>query len=233
MTGRGAAPTVSVVIAVRDGARYLGEAIRSVLDQTLPALEVLVVDDGSHDDSADVARAFGPPVRVITQAPAGIGAARNRGLAEARADTVAFQDADDLWFPDKLAMQTSALAQDPTLDLVSGHVRQFISPDVPKEEKARFVCPPGPQPGWTACATLATRRAIEIIGPFSETLRAGEFIDWFMRGREAGLRALMLPGVVLARRIHLANHGVRERQSYADYLTVVRDAFRRRRADSP
>jgi glycosyltransferase involved in cell wall biosynthesis len=232
MTSRGVVPTVSVVIAVRDGARYLGEAIRSVLDQTLPALEVLVVDDGSRDDSAEVARAFAPPVRVITQAPAGIGAARNRGLAEARADTVAFLDADDLWSPDKLAVQTLALAQDPTLDLVSGHVRQFISPDVPEKEKARFVCPPGPQPGWIPSATLVTRRAIAIIGPFSETLRAGEFIDWFMRGREAGLRDLMLPGIVVARRIHLANYGVRERQSYTDYLTVVRDSFRRRRADS-
>jgi glycosyltransferase involved in cell wall biosynthesis len=229
MSASGHVPGVSVVITVRDGARYLGEAICSALAQTLPPLEVIVVDDGSRDDSGQVARAFGTPVRVITQAPAGIGAARNRGLAEVRADAVAFLDADDLWSPDKLALQTSALAHDPSLDLVFGHLRQFLSPDLSTEDKARFICPAEPQRGWIAGAMLATRRALSVIGPFSESVRAGEFIDWFMRAREAGMRTLMLPDVVLARRIHAGNHGVRERDAYApDYLSIVRHALGRR-----
>ena len=95
-------PTVSVVIPTYNRARWLGDALRSVLQQSHPPLEILVVDDGSTDDTAGLCAQMGPLVRHIPQAHAGAAAARNRGLHEARGEYVAFLDSDDLWAPRKL-----------------------------------------------------------------------------------------------------------------------------------
>jgi glycosyltransferase involved in cell wall biosynthesis len=102
--------TVSVVIPCYNGARFLRETLDSALAQTSPTLEVIVVDDGSTDDSAALAESYGPPVRVIRQPNQGESVARNRGIAEARGEWVAFLDADDLWLPEKLAEQGKLMA---------------------------------------------------------------------------------------------------------------------------
>jgi glycosyltransferase involved in cell wall biosynthesis len=96
---------VSVVIPVFNGSRYLAEAVRSVLDQTYPRVEVVAVDDGSTDDSPRVLAGFGERVRVIRQANSGVAAARNTGMSNARGEFVAFLDQDDYWRPEKLARQ--------------------------------------------------------------------------------------------------------------------------------
>lgn len=101
--------TVSVIVPCYNGARYLRETLASALGQTRAPLEVLVVDDGSTDDSAGVAEAFGLPVRVIRQANGGESTARNRGIDEARGDWLAFLDADDVWEPHKLERQLAAV----------------------------------------------------------------------------------------------------------------------------
>ncbi|GAB4137044.1 MAG: hypothetical protein Kow0040_23410 [Thermogutta sp.] len=111
-------PTVSVVIPAWNAARYLPETLRSVLSQTRPPEEIIVVDDGSTDDSAVVAERFGPTVRVLRQENRGESVARNRGIEAAHGDWIAFLDADDLWHPDKLAKQLAAVRSDPAVDCV-------------------------------------------------------------------------------------------------------------------
>jgi len=113
------APTVSVVVPCFNGARFVGEAVASALAQTHRDLEVVVVDDGSTDDSAARVRALGDPrVRVVAQANAGVAAARNRGAAEARGDYLAFLDQDDSWLPEKLARQLARFAERPAAGIV-------------------------------------------------------------------------------------------------------------------
>jgi glycosyltransferase involved in cell wall biosynthesis len=102
-------PAISVVIPCYNGARFLREALDSVLAQTHPAREVIVVDDGSTDDSAAVAASYGPPVRVIRQPNQGESVARNRGIDAAEGDWVAFLDADDWWLPEKLEEQAKLM----------------------------------------------------------------------------------------------------------------------------
>jgi glycosyltransferase involved in cell wall biosynthesis len=109
---------VTVMIGVYNGARYLGEAIDSVLAQTHPAAELIVVDDGSEDESGAIAEAYGPPVRCIRQENGGMAAARNRAIREASGDYFAFLDADDRFRPDKLERQLQVFAEDPQLDVV-------------------------------------------------------------------------------------------------------------------
>jgi glycosyltransferase involved in cell wall biosynthesis len=112
------APAVSVVIPVLNGAGTLGAAIESVRRQTYQDHEVIVVDDGSTDDTPSVAETFGAAVRYVRQEHGGVGAARNRGIAEARGALVAFLDADDLWLPRKLERQLAVLDAAPSIDAV-------------------------------------------------------------------------------------------------------------------
>ncbi len=110
-------------------------------------------------------------------------------------ELIAFLDADDLWLPDKLALQEAALAADPGLDLVYGHVEQFISPELPDERRARLVCPAGVQPARLISALLARRSAWTRVGPLATDLRTGWFIDWASRAADLGLRHAGSPAI--------------------------------------
>jgi glycosyltransferase involved in cell wall biosynthesis len=105
-------PTISVVIPCYNAGRFLRETLDSVLRQTCAPLEVIVVDDGSTDDSAAIAQSYETPVRVIRQTNQGESVARNRGMDEAQGEWIALLDADDCWEPDKLQKQTAALNAD-------------------------------------------------------------------------------------------------------------------------
>jgi len=96
---------ISVIIPAWNAERHIGRAIRSVLAQTRPAEEIIVVDDGSTDGTAEAVRTFGEAVRLIAQPNAGVSVARNAGIAAARGQWIAFLDADDEWLPDKLRLQ--------------------------------------------------------------------------------------------------------------------------------
>lgn len=113
-----AAPLVSVIIPNHNYGGYLSEAIDSALAQTHRSLEVLVVDDGSTDQSSEVLRRYEGRLRVIRQARGGVAAARNRGAQESRGELLAFLDADDRWLPQKLQRQLERLRHDPALGLV-------------------------------------------------------------------------------------------------------------------
>ncbi|HWO47940.1 MAG TPA: glycosyltransferase family A protein, partial [Solirubrobacterales bacterium] len=119
-----AAPLVSVVIPCWNQAHYLGEAIESALSQSYPSLEVIVVDDGSEDNSAAVAARF-PGVRCLRQGNSGVAAARNRGLAEAGGEYAVFLDADDRLLPDALAVGVRELEARPETAFAAGMPRDI------------------------------------------------------------------------------------------------------------
>ncbi len=107
---------ISVVIAAYNASSTLGRAIQSVLAQTRPADEIIVVDDGSTDSTADTARQFGSRVRVISQSKGGASVARNTGIQNAAGDWIAFLDADDEWLPEKLSLQEEWFKKHPDVD---------------------------------------------------------------------------------------------------------------------
>ena len=217
---------VSVVVPVRDGARYLEAALHSIAGQTRPPREVIVVDDGSRDESAQIAARFG--ARVERQAPTGQAAARNRGVAVSTGDFVAFLDADDLWAPGKLEHQMAALRLHPDVDLLFGHVRQFVSPELASgsEVPARRV--DEPRPAHLFGSLLARRRALDRVGPFSTEWRVGELMDWLLRARDAGVTELMTRHLVLYRRLHASNIS-HVHESRVDHVRILRRTLDRRR----
>ncbi len=104
--------SVSVIIPCYNGAAFLSETLKSALGQTMPPMEIIVIDDGSTDDSAAIAEAAGVQVRVIRQSNQGESVARNRGIDEAKGEWIAFLDADDLWLPHKLERQLAVADPD-------------------------------------------------------------------------------------------------------------------------
>jgi glycosyltransferase involved in cell wall biosynthesis len=118
-------PSVSVVIPLYQAAAYVSETLDSVAAQTAPPAEVIVVDDGSRDGGAEVARAHPLGPVVLSQSNAGPAAARNAGIRAAGGELIAFLDADDLWHPEKLARQLEVFRMAPDLGLVSCHAEGF------------------------------------------------------------------------------------------------------------
>ncbi|HKY43062.1 MAG TPA: glycosyltransferase family A protein [Pyrinomonadaceae bacterium] len=225
-------PLVSVIIPVYNYARYLGEAIESVLGQTYQHLEVIVVDDGSTDGSGEVARSFAG-LRYCHQVHAGIGPARNKGVEVAQGEFIAFLDADDRWPVEKLDRQLRAFENDPALEMCFGQALQLQNgPEWEAGVNDKRLDVAGMVPGMVPGTMLIKRDAFLRVGKFQGDWKVGEFIDWYARAVELKLRSLVLPELLLWRRIHDSNQGVRERQSVTDYARVLKAKLDRKRAEA-
>jgi glycosyltransferase involved in cell wall biosynthesis len=201
----GPLPMVSVVIPVYNGGRRLPEAVASVERQVYRPIEVIVVDDGSTDDTPDVIRGLGNRVRAIRQENSGPAAARNRGLAAAEGEIIGFLDCDDLWPDGRLHGMVGRLRDDPSLDVVLGRTRfvsesGYLSPELRWEdrEERTIVIP------HVGCAVYR-RSAFDTAGRFDESLRFSEDQDWYLRAREVGLQIRIIPDVTLVYRLHDQN----------------------------
>ncbi|HMQ53549.1 MAG TPA: glycosyltransferase family A protein [Anaerolineae bacterium] len=217
--------SITVIIPVYNAALYLAEAMTSVLTQTHPPDEVLVIDDGSTDDSAAIARRFEARVQLVQQPNQGAAASRNRGVALAQGQVLAFLDADDVWLPDKLARQLAALTTTPAPDIILGQVEQFRSPDLPAE--IHFADEGRVMNGLHVGAMLIPAGSFQQVGPFRSDLAVGEFIDWYSRAMAHSLSSLILPEVVMRRRLHGQNLMRRTQSVAGSYLKLLREAAAR------
>ena len=222
-------PLISVIIPVFNTEKYLAEAIESVLSQTIKPAEIIVVDDGSTDKSAEVARQFEPLVRLVCQENKGVGAARNTGINNASGENLAFLDADDLWTENKLEIQLSYLQNNPGTDIVFGYVEQFISPELPDEHQRILKPEHEKMQGFVIGTMLIKKTTFLKAGLFNEKLELGEFIDWFSRAKDLGLSFHVLEDIVLKRRIHTSNMGIYKKQHLKDYTTLLRETLARKR----
>lgn len=224
-------PLVSVIIPVYNYGRYLAEAIESVLNQTYQHLEIIVVDDGSTDQSSEVATSFADRgVRYCHQVHAGIGPARNKGVELARGEFLAFLDADDRWPLWKIERQLRTFENDPALEMVFGQAVQLHNgPEWEAGVKDNKLPEAGMVPGMVAGTMLIKRDAFFRVGKFQGDWKVGEFIDWYARAVELKIRSLVLPDLFLWRRIHDSNQGIRERQSVSDYARVLKAKLDRKR----
>ena len=220
---------VTVMITVFNGAAYLAEAIETVLAQTYRSIELIVLDDGSTDGSGDVANSFGSALRYEPQENAGMSGARNSAVALATGAYFSFLDADDRFRPEKIARQMEILQADPSVDVVFGHMTEFVSPDVDEQAAALLRDPVHDLPWRTPNLMLVRREAFERVGLFSTELRVGIGVDWYARAMECGLKEFVPPSIVLERRLHAANNGIRQRDVRHQYLHVLKASVERRR----
>jgi glycosyltransferase involved in cell wall biosynthesis len=219
---------VSVIIPVFNGEKYIEEALNSVLRQTHPVEEVIVVDDGSHDGTPAILENFRGKIKLIRQENTGIGAAINRGVEAAGGLYLAFLDADDLWVPEKIELQQNAFHEQ-DVDLVFGMVEQFISPELEEEHRRKLVSPDRIFPGYSSGTLMIARETFCQVGPFSTRYMIGEFIEWFSRAEQAGLSSFMLPEILLKRRLHTSNTTRRSPLDRGDYVKILRSRLEMKR----
>ena len=219
-------PRVSVLMAACDAERFIGEALESILSQTHPVHEVIVVDDGSTDATSQIAQGFGHPVRVLTGPHAGIGTARNRAMDEASGELWAWLDADDRWHQPKLARQVALLERRPDLDAVFTLVDEFEDPTASAGHRQ-----PGQRLSGPLVSSLLLRaEAGRRVGPFDPGATSGDWIDWWSRAVDAGLAHAEVPEVLVDRRLHDRNHSAQAERNAQEYLRVLRARLQRQRA---
>ncbi|WP_024328378.1 glycosyltransferase [Thioalkalivibrio sp. ALR17-21] len=221
-----ATPDFSVVVPAFNCAAFLADALDSILAQEGVSVEVLVVDDGSTDNTAERARTYDARVRLLSTARprSGPGAARNVGIRHARAPVVAFLDGDDVWLPGKLALQKRVLDENPDVALVCTRGAHWFperegdaawQQAAPPESPASGEIPFRPagwiyhllllRPAWVWTSTVVMRRElIERTGEFDETLRLGQDYDYWLRAsRET--RILRIDRILALYRQHADN----------------------------
>ncbi len=203
-------PLVSVVIPAFDAERFVAEAIESALTQTYGPVEVIVVDDGSTDETAAVLAGFGDRIRVVRQENRGPSAARNAGFAVSSGEMVAFHDADDIMTADKLAVQVGHLESHGEVGCVVGEQDLFVEPEAKLPYWAEGTQVPvadfrkrdETDLNIHTMTMLVRREVFEAVGGFDETLGHGEDVDWLLRAIDRGVRIARLEGIVVRRRVH-------------------------------
>jgi len=180
-------PLVSIIIPCYNQARFLAEAVQSALDQNYPSKEVIVINDGSPDNTREVAAAFGKQIVYIEQENRGLSGARNTGIRAARGEYIAFLDSDDLYLPGALAAQAEYLNAHPQVSMVCGDALLYDGQRTFGLKSARSGRPQNPANfRWETveyCATPSTvmvrRPVFNRVGLFDEHLKnAAE--DWLM-----------------------------------------------------
>jgi glycosyltransferase involved in cell wall biosynthesis len=209
-------PTISVVIPAYNAVRWIDETLRSVLEQTRAADEVIVVNDGSTDDTAARARAHGSRVTVIDQPNGGPPAAYNRGFDSAAGEYVAMCPADDIWDPRKLEWNDAVLAGDPAIDVLFGRARFFGQADGEhphprgqgRLDPAAFMREMYAADLVPAPATVVRRDLHQRLGRFDESLPSEDYEFW-MRALRAGAAFYHDPREMARLRIHGGNVSLR------------------------
>ena len=233
-------PLVSVVMPAFNSARYIAEAIDSALQQDYPALEIIVVDDGSTDDTAKIVSRFGDRVQLLKQQNKGSAAARNLGIRHARGKFIAFLDADDVWWRHKIRQQIEALIQGGYKMAYSRFIWSY--PDERgqhADSQSEFEKPCNPHlstaaivTGWNyaellldcivwTSTVIVGKAEIEKVGLFDESLRKGQDYDlWLKLSRQIAMVGMETPTALY--RIHATSITASVKEINYEYLILSR-----------
>lgn len=218
-----ASTAISVIIPAYNASPFIRAALDCVAAQALESVEVLVVDDGSEDETGQLALSHPIGAKVIRQVNGGPGSARNNGVRSARGAYITFLDVDDEWGPGSLARRLESLQAHPEADMAVGLVR-FEGLD------GREI----PLPPWTAPnlgAGLYRRELFEKIGYFEPTLLLDD-VDWFLRARDAGVGIIKLDEITLKYRRHPESLTASKTWMELGLGKVLRRALQRRQSAS-
>jgi glycosyltransferase involved in cell wall biosynthesis len=222
---------VSCIVPVYNGEPYVRETIKSILAQTHRPIEIIVVDDGSTDGTAEAVGEYIDQVKYVRQSNAGPAAARNLGIGLACGEFVAFLDADDLWHEEKLERQLTRFRVRHELDYCVTHCQNFWVPELEEEaQRYRNHRISRPMPAYVTGTLLARRTTFDTVGTFNIELDHGDSTDWFLRASERGAIGELLPDVLMYRRLHPTNRSrIRAQASRDQYVALLKETLDRRR----
>jgi glycosyltransferase involved in cell wall biosynthesis len=221
-------PLVSIIMAVKNGERFLRSAIESVLNTGYEPREIVVVDGKSEDATRLIARSF-PEVRLIEQEGRGLSDAWNFGLGAVTGELIAFLDSDDLWAPDKLHVQVAFMEAHPEVQYTIGRVKFFLEPG--------FSTPPGfkkqliesDHVGRIPGTLLARKSLFDRIGAFDPALVLAGDVDWFAHAKDSGAEMAVLGEVFLYKRVHDHNLSSNATLNSRELLEILKRSVARRR----
>ena len=220
--------SVSVLCAVWNNARFIGEALASALAQSRPADEIIVVDDGSTDESARIAEAT-PGVRCIRESHRGVAPTRNIALTHARGELIAWLDSDDVWTPDKLAVQVGYMEAHPEVAMTFTHQRLMFEEGVPRPYWVREEAVDNDTPVVGTCSMVVRKALFEEVGGFDAKKTPADDTDWIFRAKNRGHVHVTLPETLLLRRVHHDNISTVQPVGRTKVLGMLRDAIARQR----
>lgn len=222
-------PEVSVIMPVYNGSRFLEDAVCSVQRQSRRAYELIIIDDGSTDGTAALARGM-EGVRYVQQPRGGPAAARNTGLRLAEGSVFAFLDADDRWTPDKLERQVGHLEVHPEHEFTIARFQYFLEPNCPIPLSFRPELLEHDLVGRIPSTLVARRKAFERVGEFDASLRTGEDVDWFARAKDLGVPMAVIPEVLLYKRVHDQNASSDATANTPLLMRVLQQSIKRQQA---
>lgn len=227
-------PLVSTIIPVYNGEQFIGEAIDSVLAQTYHPIEIIVVDDGSQDNTAKIVKSY-PQVIYIHQKNSGCGTAKNTGIQHSKGDFLAFLDADDLWNEQKIEIQMDPLLNNPEIEYVICNMKNFYQPGRIPDQKIKEIFPDKEQAAYIPSGLLIRKTVFKKVGDFNPNMFEANDTDWHFRAKDKGIRMVNVNKLLLYRRIHgsnLSHHRGLESLAVKELFQAVRDSVHRKQSQS-
>lgn len=218
--------SLSVIIPVYNGARYLAETLDSVFAQTVPADEIVVIDDGSTDNSPDILNSLKGRLTIRRQENQGVAAARNAGLAIASGDLISFIDQDDIWPADRNRILLDALQADPAAEVACGRVEILYQRSTPPLDPRQHLAA---HREYLMGSLLIRSRLFKALGPLNTSVDYADDTDFWFRRAEAEIPTVYLDAVTLIYRLHDTNTSLDSSRSNGLFLTVLRERLKRRR----
>jgi cellulose synthase/poly-beta-1,6-N-acetylglucosamine synthase-like glycosyltransferase len=219
---------VSVITVVKNGGRYLAEAIKSILSQTYKSYEIIVIDGQSTDNTEKIAKSF-PQVRYIRQSSQGLANARNTGIEAAEGELIAFLDHDDLWAQNKLSTQVQHLVNHPVSQYTITWMKFFLEPGCSLRPGFKPASLEHAQIGYTPSALVARKSLLPLIGQFNPDFTIGCDVDWFKRARSSYISMAVIPGVLLYKRIHNTNLSSNVQVNKRELFAIVKQSIEHQR----
>jgi len=219
--------SIGVVIPVFNGASYLKEALDSIFAQEYAPQEVIVVDDGSTDESLAISTQYSQ-IHCISQENRGVAIARNIGIQASQTDLIAFLDQDDIWAPEKFHLQISYLEEHLGAGYVVTQQLFFLDKGFKRPAWLKPELLEGPQPGLTPSTLLVRRSVFDQIGDFDPKYPMASDVDWFFRAKDAGTKMGSISKPLVYKRVHADNQSNLARSLHAEYIRIARDSLSRR-----
>jgi glycosyltransferase involved in cell wall biosynthesis len=237
--------TISIVMPAYNAERYLAEAIESVLEQTWRDFELIVLDDGSHDRTREIAQSYAdrdPRVRVESQKNQGPGPTLNRGLALSTSEWVAVMHADDVMMPNRIESQIGFVTAHPELAVASSWVKHIDADGkVIARDNSRLITHEAVHERYAANdligishpGAILRKNVVQAVGGYREQFRVNEDIDLWNRILEHGGKILVQPEFLLKYRIHGGSASIQKSRLVFRQIHWVKECMLRRRRGEP
>jgi glycosyltransferase involved in cell wall biosynthesis len=220
---------ISVVLAVYNGERYVSDAIKSILDQDYPNYEIIVVNDGSDDQTLATLQAYGNKINLISlEVNKGQGFARNYAIKHAKGKFLAFLDHDDMWVSDKLSKQHHFFITQPSCDYVICRMTSQLLEGQEWPSNLNLNHYSKDSVALILGTTLIKKKSFLKVGWFDSQFGSADDTDWFARASDAGLKKGVVDEVLLVKRIHSSNISLNSAEANKNLFKALRSSVRRK-----